>query len=66
MKKFLYFVLFLLFTTNICFASDVDLNKFVDEYGQEVQNIIKNNLFRRCYFENKSASYYSKRNSITT
>ena len=28
--------------------------------------IIKNNLFRRCYFENKSASYYSKRNSITT
>lgn len=44
MKKFLYFVLFLLFTTNICFASDVDLNKFVNEYGQEVQNIIKSNL----------------------
>ena len=44
MKKILYFVLFLLFTTNICFASDVDLNKFVNEYGQEVQNIIKSNL----------------------
>ncbi len=44
MKKFLYFILLLLCTANISFADDIDLNKFVEEYGQEVQNTIKSNL----------------------
>ena len=44
MKKFLYFILLLFCTANISFADDADLNKFVEEYGQEVQNTIKSNL----------------------
>lgn len=37
-------MLFLLMGINCVSADNFDVNKFVDEYGQEVQSIIKSNL----------------------
>ena len=44
MKKFICYMLFLLMGINCVSADNFDVNKFVDEYGQEVQSIIKSNL----------------------
>lgn len=44
MKKFICYMLFLLMGINCVSAENFDVNKFVDEYGQEVQSIIKSNL----------------------
>ena len=44
MKKFICYMLFLLMGINCVFADDFDVNKFVDEYGKEVQSIVKSNL----------------------
>lgn len=44
MKKFIFCMLLLLISFNCVSADDFDVNKFVDEYGKEVQSIIKSNL----------------------
>ena len=45
MKKVLLFILgLLLITCNTVRSEDIDINAFVNKYGQEVQNIIKSNL----------------------
>lgn len=44
MKKFICYMLFLLMGINCVSAENFDVNKFVDEYGKEVQNIVKSNL----------------------
>lgn len=44
MKKFLQLVLLIWLLTGFAFAEDFDVNKFVDEYGKEVQSTIKSNL----------------------
>lgn len=44
MKKFICYVLFLFMGFNCVSADDFDVNKFVDEYGKEVQSIVKSNL----------------------
>ena len=43
-KLSLYIAVFVLILTNIAFAAEIDVNTFVNTYGQEVQNIIKSNL----------------------
>ena len=44
LKKFIQLLIFVGLLTNFAFADDFDVNKFVDEYGKEVQSIIKSNL----------------------
>lgn len=44
LKKFIQLLIFVGLLTNLAFADDFDVNKFVDEYGKEVQNIVKSNL----------------------
>ena len=44
LKKFIQLLIFVGLLTNFAFADDFDVNKFVDEYGKEVQSIIKINL----------------------
>ena len=43
-KKIIYILILLFTINNFAFADDFDVNKFVDEYGKEVQNIVKSNL----------------------
>ncbi len=44
MKKIIIALIILTFSNLKTFAQDIDVNKFVNEYGQEVQKTIKNNL----------------------
>lgn len=44
LKKIIQLLIFVGLLTNLAFADDFDVNKFVDEYGKEVQNIVKSNL----------------------
>ena len=34
----------MLILTNIAFAEEIDANKFVEQYGKEVQSLIRSNL----------------------
>ena len=43
-KKILFIFGLLLITCNTVLSAEVDINAFVNKYGQEVQNIIKSNL----------------------
>lgn len=40
----LYTTAFMLILTNIAFAEEIDANKFVEQYGKEVQSLIRSNL----------------------
>lgn len=44
LKKIIQLLIFVGLLTNFAFADEFDVNKFVDEYGKEVQNIVKSNL----------------------